>query len=152
MKRALAFIFGFAFLGALVGIGVAFLIESRSAVSYGLPIWVEDYFNPVAVTFGLTISCGLFLGALTGLASAFASGRFATVRCLLTISIPSILAMTFFSPGPNRYFWALDRTPCVVGAVVATTIAVLLAYLGHRHIRKTPLPVPPSSAKRSSEV
>jgi hypothetical protein len=137
MKHAIEFVLVFTFLGALTGAFMPLLLGSRSAGSYGLPNWADDFFNPVVVTLGLTISCGLFLGALTGLASAFSSGRFATVRCLLTISIPSLVAMTFSSPGPNRYFWALDGTPYVVGAVVATAMAVLLAYLGHRRTRKT---------------
>lgn len=142
MKRTISFVLGFALLGALTGACLPLFLERRGSMSYGLPYWVDV--SPLVAVLMLSIPCGLFLGALTGLASAFSSGRFATVRCLLTIAIPSLVAMTFSGASPNRWFWPMRGTPYVVGAVVAVVMAVLLAYLGHRRIRKTPPSVPPT--------
>jgi len=76
MKRTIQFILGFALLGALVGACLPIFVGTRQAVTYGLPYWYDDYLNPVVVVWVLTIPIGLFLGALTGLASAFCSGCF----------------------------------------------------------------------------
>ena len=128
MKRTTKCVFGFASLGALVGACMAVLFRD---VPTAYPIFV------------FSIGSGLLLGALTGLASAFSSGRFATVRCLLAISIPALTAMMFVAP-PHRgkgesAGWAMLYS---VGAVVAIVMAVLLAYLGHRRVPRTP-PTPP---------
>ncbi len=137
MKRTVTFVLGFACLGALTGACMPLFVERRDSMSYGLPYWL-DVSPPVAVLL-LSIPYSLFLGALTGLASAFAGGRFATVRCLLAITIPALLAMAVFAPPhlkaefAKRSIWMQDA----VGAAVAIGMAVLLAYLGHRRTRRT---------------
>jgi hypothetical protein len=133
MKRAITFVFGFALLGALIGACMPLFYRG-----------VSTYY-PI---FTFSVSCGLLLGALTGLASAFSSGRFATVRCLLAISIPALVAMMFVEP-PRRgegqsAGWAMLYG---VGAAVAVAMAVLLAIMGYRRTRKTApagSPTPPA--------
>ncbi len=143
MKRTIRFVLGFALLGALIGVCLPLFLERRDSMTYGFPYWVDV--SPLVAVLVLSMAFGLFLGALTGLASAFTSGRFATVRCLLTISIPSFVAMAFSAPPSKQgWFW----TPYVVGAVVAPAIAILLAYLGHRRMRQKPSPIPPTPPAR----
>ncbi len=140
MKRTAKYISGFALLGALTGAGMALLLGGGPAGTHGLPYWLDDHFNPVVVVMFRTIPCGVFFGALTGLAAAFSSGRFACVRCLLAIAVPVVIATAIVAPRtrPNMYappwpMWAVD----VVVAVVAVVMAVLLVYLGHCRMRKT---------------
>ncbi len=138
MKQSLKSILIFAFLGALTGACMPLFLGTRPAVTYGLPYWLDDYFSPVAVLLSLTIPYGVVLGALTGLASTFSSGRFGSARCLLAITVPALLAMAVVAPHTEKNFedpqlpmW----TSGVVGAMVAFAMAVLLAYLGQRRMR-----------------
>ena len=99
MKRTIRYVLGFALLGALIGACFPLFLSPRGAGTYGLPWWLDDYFGPLLVPLVITVPSGLFIGALTGLASAFSTGRLATVRCLLTITILAILVMSFFPTG-----------------------------------------------------
>lgn len=147
MKRAIKYVLGFALLGVLIGACFPLFLEPRGAGTYGLPWWLEDYLSPTLAPLVITIPAGLFLGALTGLASAFSTGRFATVRCLLMITGPAIVAMSFVVPrcvknmrAPPWPMW----TAHLAFAAVAVAMTVLLVYLGRRETRSASGTAPPT--------
>jgi LytS/YehU family sensor histidine kinase len=152
MKHTITFTLGFAFLGAMIGICISFVLYlSAPNDTYKFANWVnERVMSPLMGLLLFTTTCGFFLGALTGFTSAFSRGRFATVRCLLTITFPSLLSMSFFPMRKEGSMWE----PYIAGAITATLIAVLLAYLGQRRIRKETLlsttPIPPARLDSSS--
>ena len=141
MKSTITFVLGFALLGALTGAFFALLLGPSFAGNCGLPGWLDNYISPVLMPLVIAVPLGLFIGALTGLASAFSTGPFATVRCLLTITIPAILIMPFFPWEGEKAMearwlptWPLWTAP-LAGAVVAVAMTVLLVYLGQRRMR-----------------
>lgn len=138
MKRAIAHVVGFAALGALTSACIAPLLKPGDVMQLGLPYWVDV--SPLVATLGLCVSFGAFLGALTGLACAFSSGRLAAVRCLLTITIPALLAMMLLYPPPHNKSEDLRHglwSGHVLGAAVAIAMAVGLAYWGRRRMRRS---------------
>jgi hypothetical protein len=145
MKRTIKFVLGFAVLGALPGVGMAVWLGTRGETAFELlPDWILEHLNPMQGLLVFFVSCGLYLGALTGLASAFSRGRFATVRCLLTISIPAYIAMAFVPWRKGEGYWRQH----LVGAVVALATAILLAFVGHHRARRRLPAVPATSGDR----
>lgn len=134
MNRMTKSVLLFGSLGAVTGACLPLLLGTREAVTYGLPYWLDDHLNPAAVLLCLTVPCGVFIGVLTGLATASSSNRFAAVRSLLAIAVPALFAMSLASPPPKSvqgWMW----TPWLVGGVVAVAMTCLLVCLGYRQDR-----------------
>jgi hypothetical protein len=141
-KRIVSFALGFAALGIMTGACVPFFVHwRRTAANLGLP---ESFDNMhplllllhVAIPIGLFL--GLYLGALTGLGTAFSSGRFATVRCLLAITVSFFVAAVLYGVSAEPRMKGDPPTPRWHGAVlllVPVTMAVLLAFSGYRRSR-----------------
>jgi cytochrome bd-type quinol oxidase subunit 2 len=147
MQRVLVVAFGYAFLGVVVGAGIPLTLHAFAPIeTYEVANWVDDRaMNPLVGVLLFSITCGGFLGALTGFASAFSRRKFAAARCLLAITIPGLLAGAFVTPRNKQEMAEMSMwTPYVVGAMTAIVMAVSLAYLGQRRTRKAPLSVPPT--------
>ena len=137
-KRIALFAVGFAVLGVLIGACVPIFSDWlwKTAASQGLhPLRVLLY---ISIPIGLFL--GVFLGALTGLASAFSTGRFATVRCLLAIIVSVFLARGLYVACAGRFIKGEPPRPWWHDAIVLlvpVTVAVLIAILSYRQSRAT---------------
>jgi hypothetical protein len=135
VKRTIKSVLSFALLGALIGVCMPLFVYPADSMTLGLPYWINV--SPAVGVLILSIPFGLFIGALTGLASAFASGRFASVRCLLAIAVPAVLAAYSVAPEVRKDTETWLWTPHVVFVIVATIMAILIASVGYGQRRAT---------------